>query len=126
MIALGKVLYNLFSARLWIAIAVVIVVTNLLKTLLLHVGLVIGDVAEFINEIVAVVFEVVNAVANEASKIGHGFKDFFTGHFKRLSHEGDYATRTHLTVPRSCLNSLVSRTTSTIQRNHRSGKPWPN
>ena len=99
MIALGKVLYNLFSARLWIAIAVVIVVTNLLKTLLLHVGLVIGDVAEFINEIVAVVFEVVNAVANEASKIGHGFKDFVTGHFNRLSHEGDYATRTHLTVP---------------------------
>ena len=65
-IALGKVLYNLFSARLWIAIAVVIVVTNLLKILLLHVGLVIGDVAEFINEIVAVVFEVVNAVPNEA------------------------------------------------------------
>ena len=107
MIALGKVLYNLFSARLWIAIAVVIVVTNLLKTLLLHVGLVIGDVAEFINEIVAVVFEVVNAVANEASKVGHGFKDFFTGHFKRLSHEGDYATRTHLTVP-PILSQLAS------------------
>ena len=62
-------------------------------------GLIIGTMAGFADDVVDALFDVINAVANTASKIGHGAKDFFTGHFSRLSHEGDYATHVHLTVP---------------------------
>ena len=99
MIAIGKVFYNLFSVRLWIGIVLVIAVTHTLKIILLEVGLIIGDVAGFGNKVVADIFDVINTVANGASKAEHGLEDLFTGHFSRLSHEGDYADRTHLTVP---------------------------
>ena len=91
--------YNLFSVRLWLAIGIVFVVTQLSKTLLLGVGLAIGNVAEFSQEVVTVVHKVVNAIANGALKMAHGAEDFFTFHWNRLSHEGDYITRVHLTVP---------------------------
>lgn len=99
LIALGEVAYNLFSARLWISIALVIIFTHLLSRVLFGVGLIIGDVAEFSEKIVDVIFNIINTIANDASKVEHGVEDFFTGHFGRLSHEGDYAARTHLTTP---------------------------
>ena len=80
-------------------IAYVVVVTRLLQVLLFGVGLIIGETAGFLYRVVDVVFDLVNTVANDFSKAGHGAKDFFTGHFSRLSHEGDYATRVHLKVP---------------------------
>ena len=98
-IAFAKVAWNLCSILLWIAIGVVFVVANVLKNILFGVGLAIGDVAEFSEKVVAVIFEVINVIANSASETAHGAKDFFTFHWSRLSHEGDYITRTDLQVP---------------------------
>ena len=99
MIALVEVIWNLISVRLWLTIAFIVVITHLLQAILFGVGLIIGDVGEFGDEMVSAIYNVINKVANEASKVEHGAKDFFTGHFNRLSHEGDYAKRIHLTVP---------------------------
>ena len=55
--------YNFFSVRLWLAISIVFVVTQLSKTLLLGVGLAIGNVAQF-------------SQANGALKTTHSAEDF--------------------------------------------------
>ena len=99
MISIGETLLNLASPNLWIAIFYVVIVTHLARVILSGVGLIIGETAAFFYHVVDVVFDLVNTVANGFSKVGHGAKDFFTGHFSRLSHEGDYATRVHLKVP---------------------------
>ena len=99
MISIGETLLNLASPNLWLAIFYVVLVTHLARVILSGVGLIIGESAAFFYRIVDVVFDLVNTVANDFSKFGHGAKDFFTGHFSRLSHEGDYATRVHLKVP---------------------------
>lgn len=99
MISIGETLLNLASPNLWLAIFYVVIVTQLARVILSGVGLIIGETAEFFYRVVDVVFDLVNTVANDLSKFGHGAKDFFTGHFSRLSHEGDYATRVHLKVP---------------------------
>ena len=99
LIALSEVAYNLFSVRLWISIAFVVIFTHLLRHILFGVGLIVGDVAEFSEKIVDAIFNIINTIANDASKAEHGVEDFFTGHFGRLSHEGDYAAHTHLTTP---------------------------
>lgn len=98
-ISIGETLLNLASPSLWLAIFYVVVVTQLARVILFGVGLIIGETAAFFYRVVDVVFDLVNTVANDFSKFGHGAKDFFTGHFSRLSHEGDYATLVHLKVP---------------------------
>lgn len=98
-ISIGETIVNLSSPNLWLTIVYVVVVTQLLRVILFGVGLIIGETAGFFYHVVDVVFDLVNTVANDFSKAGHGIKDFFTGHFSRLSHEGDYATRVHLKVP---------------------------
>lgn len=99
MISIGETILNLASPNLWLAIFYVVIVTHLARVILFGVGLIIGQTAAFFYRVVDVVFDLVNTVANDFSKFGHGAKDFFTGHFSRLSHEGDYATRVHLKVP---------------------------
>ena len=99
MISIGKTLLNLASPNLWLTIFYVVIVTQLARVILSGVGVIIGESAAFFYRVVDVVFALVNTVANDLSKFGHGAKDFFTGHFSRLSHEGDYATRVHLKVP---------------------------
>lgn len=98
-IAIGKVILNLASWKLWLGIGFVVVVTHLLQVVMFHVGLIISEMAGFGRDVVDAVFDVINTVANAFSKTSHGAEDFFTGHFSRLSHEGDYATRVHLKVP---------------------------
>lgn len=99
MIAIAETIANLSSPNLWFTIAVVAIITRLLREVLFGVGLIIGETASFLKHQIEIVLDLVNTVANGFSKAEHGAKDFFTGHFSRLSHEGDYATRVHLEVP---------------------------
>lgn len=118
-LAFGRVVYNLLSVRLWFAIICVVVVTHVVKNILFGLGLVIGDIAEFTEKVVATILDVINAIANGASKVEHGFQDFFTFHYDRLSHEGDYAAHIHLTPP-PILSQLA-----TLKRDIDQSRKWP-